>query len=139
VVALDLCWPLLRYARRRSPALRLVRADLRRLPLAPEIFDGVWAAASLIHLPKSQVPAALRALRGVVRPGGLLGATFAHGGRSGYVRSGWIPGRFIARWRKAELARAVSRAGWHILCLETVTNRERKGRWVNLLARRPCP
>lgn len=139
VVALDLCWPLLRYARRRSPALPLVQADLRRLPLAPETFDGVWAAASLMHLPKSQVPGVLRALRGRVKPGGLLGATLAHGGTSGYVRRGWIPGRFIARWRKAELARAVGRAGWHVLRLETVTGRERKGRWLNLLARRPCP
>jgi SAM-dependent methyltransferase len=139
VVAVDLSWLLLEYARRRSRRLPLVQADMRRLPFRRAAFDAVWAAASLIHLPKHMVRRTLRSLLEVVRPGGILGATLVHGRRSGYVSTGWIPGRFISRWRKAELARAVSRAGWQIVRLETVMNRERKGRWLNLLARRPCP
>lgn len=138
VVALDLCWPLLHYARRRTSWLPLIQADLRLLPLRHAAFDVVWAAASLIHLPKNAVRRTLREIRRVVRPGGMLAATLAQGERSGYLRTGWIPGRFISRWRKDELARAVSRSGWELVRLETVANRERKGRWLNLLARRPA-
>jgi len=56
--------------------------------------------------------------------------------KSRLVTDGWLPGRYFARWRKDELARAVRRAGWKILELKVVTNRERKGRWLNLLAQR---
>ena len=67
---------------------------------------------------------------------GLLGATVAHGRRAGFLRGGWIPGRYFARWMKAELGRAARRAGWDVLRLETVDHRERKGRWLTLIARR---
>ena len=72
----------------------------------------------------------------LVRPGGLFAATVTHGVKSRLVTDGWLPGRYIARWRKDELARAVRRAGWTILELRVVTNRERKGRWINVIARR---
>jgi len=52
------------------------------------------------------------------------------------VTDGWVPGRYFARWRKEELARAVRRAGWLIRELSVVTNCERKGRWLNLLAQK---
>ncbi|OLC40974.1 MAG: hypothetical protein AUH74_06930 [Nitrospirae bacterium 13_1_40CM_4_62_6] len=138
VVGLDLTWPLLAYARRRSRRARLVQGDMRSLPFRSGVFDGVWAAASLIHLPKPAVRTTLRDLHGLVPPGGVLAATFVQGRNSGFLRTGWIPGRFFSRWRKAELEGAVRQAGWAIISLKTVANRERKGRWLNLLARRPA-
>ena len=138
VVGLDLTWPLLAYARRRSRRAPLVQGDMRSLPFRSEVFDGIWAAASLIHLPKSAVRTTLRDLHGLVLPGGVLAATFVQGRSSGFLRAGWIPGRFFSRWRKAELESAVRQAGWAIISLKTVANRERKGRWLNLLARRPA-
>lgn len=138
VVGLDLTWPLLAYARRRSRRARLVQGDMRSLPFRNGVFDGVWAAASLIHLPKPAVRTTLRDLHGLVPPGGVLAATFVQGRNSGFLRTGWIPGRFFSRWRKAELEGAVRQAGWAIISLKTVANRERKGRWLNLLARRPA-
>ena len=135
---LDLNRPLLHYARRRSPRLTLVQADIRHLPYAAGTFDGVWAAASLIHLRKASVQASLRCLATLTKPGGLFAATFLHGRRSGILQSGWIPGRFISRWHKQELATALSQAGWAIVQLKTVSGQERKGRWLNLIASRPA-
>lgn len=136
VVGLDRAQPLLAYARRRSRRLPLALGDMRSLPFRPESFDAIWAAASLIHLPKPDARRLLRTLRRFVPPGGLLAVTVAQGRHTGFLRAGWIPGRYFARWEKAELARAVRRAGWTVLHLATVTNRERKGRWLNLIARR---
>jgi hypothetical protein len=99
-------------------------------------FDGLWAAASLIHLPKPNARRALTDLCKLIRPGGLFAATMAHGVKSHLVRDGWLPGRYFARWGKEELAHAVHRAGWSVLELRVVTNRERKGQWLNLLAQR---
>ena len=136
-LGLDACEPFIRQARKRSPALWWIRADLRQLPLGPECFDAVWAAASLIHLSRSETRRALEALCGHVKPGGLLAATFAHGTASGHAVGGWLPGRYFSRWLKAGLIRAADAAGWRIERVEVVCHRERRGRWINLLARRP--
>ena len=136
MVGVDRAWPLLAHARRRSRRVPLVRCDMRSLPLRPGSFDAIWAAASLMHLPKPQTNALFRTLRTLVPVGGLLVATVAHGRRAGFLRTGWIPGRYFARWRKTELEQAVRLAGWEVVHLKTVTGRERKGRWLNLIARR---
>ena len=136
VVGLDLSLPLLLYARNRSPRVSLVQADIRNLPHIAGAFDGIWAAASLIHLPKPSVHASLRCLAGLVTPGGILAATFIHGRGAGIVHSDWIPDRFISRWHKDELAAAIGRTGWKVVELKTVSDQERKGRWLNLIARR---
>ncbi len=136
VVGVDRTSALLSAGRRRYPSLPLVRADLRDLPFQAMSFDGFWAAASLMHFPKPDARRILADLYKLVRPGGLFAATVTYGSKSRLVTDGWVPGRYFARWRKDELARAVRRAGWTILELNVVTNRERKGRWVNLLAQK---
>jgi hypothetical protein len=99
-------------------------------------FDGLWAAASLMHFPKPEARRILADLCRLIRLGGLFAATMIYGTKSRLVTDGWVPGRYFARWKKDELARAVRRAGWTILELNVVNNRERKGRWVNLLAQK---
>lgn len=136
VVGLDRTWPLLVYARRRGRHLPFVQGDMRRLPFRPRTFDVIWAAASLIHLPKPAVRRLLRTLHTLVPAGGLLAATVAQGSRAGFARTGWIPGRYCARWKKPELERAVKQAGWTVVRLDAVVGRERKGRWLNLIVRR---
>jgi SAM-dependent methyltransferase len=111
VVGLDRTSALLVAGRRRYPSLPLVRADLRAIP-----FQAMSCR--------------------LVRPGGLFAATVTYGVTSRLVTDGWVPGRYFARWKKDELARAVCRAGWKILELNVVTNRERKGRWLNLIAQK---
>ncbi|MDP1770373.1 MAG: class I SAM-dependent methyltransferase [Nitrospirota bacterium] len=136
VVGLDRTRALLAAGRCRDPSLPLVLADLRQLPFQAMSFDGLWAAASLMHLPKPVARLVLTDLCRHVRPGGFLAATVTYGMKSGIVTDGWVPGRYFARWKKDELARAIRRAGWEILELRVVTNCERKGRWLNLLAQR---
>jgi SAM-dependent methyltransferase len=135
-VGFDAVPEFLAWARSTNAETPLIRGDIRHLPFAPHAFEAVWAAASLIHLSKRDVRPVLAALRTIVGPGGRLAATFVHGTTSGVVTKGWLPGRYISRWTKAELALTVERSGWEIDSLLTVTNRERKGRWLNLSARR---
>lgn len=135
-VGVDRTSALLSAGRRRYPSLPLVRADLRDLPFQAMSFDGLWAAASLMHFPKPDARRILADLYKLVRPGGLFAATVTYGVTSRLVTDGWVPRRYFARWRKDELARAVCRAGWTLLELNVVNNRERKGRWVNLLAQK---
>jgi SAM-dependent methyltransferase len=135
VIGLDRTWPLLSFGKRRGPTVPLVLGELRHLPIRPDRLDGIWAAASLMHLPKLSMKKVLVNLHGLMRPGGLLAATITHGTTSRIRNKGWMPGRFFARWRKDELAKALRRVGWKVLSLRVVSNQERKGRWINVIAR----
>ena len=42
-------------------------------------FDGVWACASLLHVPRQDLPGALRRLARALKPGGVLYASFKYG------------------------------------------------------------
>jgi len=42
-------------------------------------FDGVWACATLLHLPAAELPASLGRIRAALRPGGVLYASFKQG------------------------------------------------------------
>jgi SAM-dependent methyltransferase len=136
-IGLDRAWPLLRFGQGRRPSVPLFFADMRHLPLRTARLDGIWAAASLIHLPKMEVGHVLAELRRRLKAGGLFAATLTYGTRSRVHKRCWMPGRYFARWRKDELAGLLRRAGWEILTLRVVTNQERKGRWINVIARRP--
>jgi hypothetical protein len=65
---------LLAFARRRSPIVPLILADMRRLPLHRESVEGIWAEASVIRLPKEAVRLVIVDLLEVIQPSGVLAA-----------------------------------------------------------------
>jgi 2-polyprenyl-3-methyl-5-hydroxy-6-metoxy-1,4-benzoquinol methylase len=42
-------------------------------------FDGIWACASLLHVPAARLPGVMARLAGALKPGGTLYASFKHG------------------------------------------------------------
>ena len=48
-----------------------------------EAFDGIWANASLLHVPRSGLPDVLKRVHRALKPNGLLFASFKSGGREG--------------------------------------------------------
>ena len=42
-------------------------------------FDGIWACASLLHLPRAELPPVLQRLHQATRPGGIVYVSFKHG------------------------------------------------------------
>ena len=72
VVGIDLSPAMLTVAQRTVPPGSLLLSDLRHLPVATGSVNGIWAAASLLHLPRIQIPPALAGFCRVLRPGGVL-------------------------------------------------------------------
>ncbi|GJL55336.1 MAG: methyltransferase type 11 [Nitrospirales bacterium] len=136
VCGADLTWSFLQAAKARAPRLPVVQADMRRLPFPLQTFDGIWAAASIIHLPKVQARTLLRKLFKLTKPGGWLALTVMYGREVGVPRQQWIAGRYLAKWFKRELRHAVQTAAWDVCSIERVTHQERKGAWINVLATR---
>ncbi len=137
VYGVDLTWSFLQAGKRRSPRLPLIQADMRHLPFSSAEFEGIWAAASIIHLPKSHVRTLFRKLFTLTKPGGWLAFTVMYGREIGVPRQQWIPNRYLAKWHKRELKKTVQTTKWEVVLIERVKNQERKGAWLNVLARRP--
>lgn len=97
-------------------------------------FDGVWACASLLHLPRSALPLALRSIRQALRPHGAFFLSMQRG--SGETRM--ADGRFFARYQLSDLRGELQVAGFEILDgweSGDSLGAGRPIRWINLLAR----
>ncbi len=68
----------------RTRGLPVVQGDLRRPPVAPGSLGGLWCNAALLHVPRGDVPATLRAWHGLLRAGGQLGLSTSLGGDEGW-------------------------------------------------------
>jgi SAM-dependent methyltransferase len=66
--------------------------DFLRLDLPGERFDGVFANASLFHVPSQELPRVLKELRATLKPGGVLFSSNPHG----HNEEGWNRGRYGA-------------------------------------------
>lgn len=79
--------------------------DFLALKLPANHFDGIFANASLFHVPSRSLPRVLRQLRHTLKPGGVLFASNPHGEN----QEGWNRGRYgayydLATWRGLLLA-----------------------------------
>lgn len=70
-VGLDGTPAFVRMAREHS-GCPVLHQDFLALDLPPERFDGIFANASLFHVPKRELPRVLRELREALRPEGVL-------------------------------------------------------------------
>lgn len=82
--------------------------DFLALDLPAARFDGVFANASLFHVPRQELARVLGELHGTLRPGGVL---FSSNPR-GEDREGWHRGRYGVYWRLETWRRYVADAGF---------------------------
>jgi SAM-dependent methyltransferase len=74
--------------------------DFLQLDLPPARFDGVFANASLFHVPSQELPRVLRELRASLKPRGVLFASNPRGNdQEGYSRGRWCAFYSLATWR----------------------------------------
>jgi SAM-dependent methyltransferase len=90
-VGLDGAEPFVRMAREFA-GVEVWQQDFLALSLPDAAFDGVFANASLFHVPRREVPRVLRELHAALRPGGVL---FASNPR-GENQEGWNGSRYGA-------------------------------------------
>lgn len=88
-VGLDGCADFVAMARAAS-GCEVWQQDFLALDLPAERFDGIYANASLFHIPRSELPRVLRQLHGTLKPAGVL---FSSNPR-GENQEGWNGGRY---------------------------------------------
>lgn len=75
--------------------------DFLKLDLPEGCFDGIFANASLFHVPSGELPRVLRELHGTLKPGGVLFSSNPRGNNE----EGWNRGRYgvyhdLENWRR---------------------------------------
>ncbi len=85
--------------------------DFLRLDLPPGHFDGVFANATLFHVPTAALPRVLRELHATLKPSGVLFASNPHG----RGEEGWHRGRYGAYHAPAAWLRYARDAGFTLL------------------------
>jgi SAM-dependent methyltransferase len=86
---LDLSPAMVALARGLNPGMAFQVGDLRALPFEDGALGGLVAFYSIIHLPRAGVPAALREMARVLRPGGPLLLAFHVGDEVRRVEELW--------------------------------------------------
>lgn len=106
------------------------RGDARSLPFADDTFDGVWACASLHHVPRSDLPAALAECHRVLRPAGAFFCSVKRGDGAEFEADtdhGGGDDRFFAYYTGAAFEDLLADAGF-------AGDVRAEGRWVNVVA-----
>ncbi len=85
---------------RAHSGCEVLHQDFLSLFLEPESFDGVFANASLFHVPTSELPRVLGELAAALRPGGILFSSNPRGANE----EGWNGARYgayhdLSAWR----------------------------------------
>jgi SAM-dependent methyltransferase len=75
---------------RAASGCEVVEQDFLSLSLPAESFDGIFANATLQHVPADALPRVLRELRSALKPAGVLFASIPHGSNT----AGWNNNRY---------------------------------------------
>ena len=112
-VSVDLSLGMLRAGVREFPGPR-VQSDLRRLPFPSCSVYGVWANASLLHLSKAEASSALREIRRVIRPSGVLHVSVKRGSGAEWESERYGRPRWFQYWSEPELDAALQAVGFDV-------------------------
>ncbi|SBV34589.1 Methyltransferase type 11 [uncultured Sphingopyxis sp.] len=101
-------------------------------------YDAIWASASLLHVPRADLPDVLARIHRALKPGGLHFASYKGGGREGRDRFG----RYFNYFTREELEsvyREAARWDWLDLAEGLGGGYDGvQGPWVQITVRRPA-
>ena len=104
-----------------------VRGDMRTLPFQSNAFDAIWASASLLHVPRTDVPRTLSELHRVLDAPGTLVATLKRQDTDRHTDDD----RHFERYTPDDLRALADDADY-----DTVTVEASGDRWLELTANR---
>ncbi len=107
VTGLDGAAELVALARAASDCT-VLHQDFLALELPPARFDGIFANASLFHVPSSQIARVLADLAAALKPGGVLFCSNPRGDN----QEGWVGGRYGSFWDLATWRAYATGAGF---------------------------
>lgn len=72
VTSIDLADKLLEVAKQMAPKVDFKIMDMRAMTFSERLFDGVWASASILHLPKGEALQVINDIKRILKDGGVF-------------------------------------------------------------------
>ena len=137
VVGLDLSSKMIKEAQRRVPSANFVVGDMTAMGFKNGSFDGVYARASLLHIPKSLIPKVLNEIKRVLKAGGILYLAVKEGDGEREVedaRHGKKVKRFFAFFREEEMRNFLGEGYFKINKIKKFLRKENSTPWLLVFA-----
>jgi len=112
---IDLCDEMIQEAKNRAPAASFIKMNMYNLDFPSQNFDGIWAPASLIHIPKKNLERVLNEIKRVMKPGAVSFMAMKEGNGEKIVHKSVDDKRFYAFYHGDEFASLLENQGFHIL------------------------
>ena len=133
-IGIDLSMNMLVEALRMVPEGAYILADCRQLPFRTDSLAGIWACASLLHLPRSDFALALSEFARVLYRGHLF-LGLKEGDGEQWTRGTDGSDRFFTYYRPSEIESALGRAGFELIELIRNIDPSAAGTtWINAYA-----
>jgi SAM-dependent methyltransferase len=125
VTGVDVSGRSIALAKRNVPAATFLHGDMGSLDFPTESFDAVAAFYSIIHLPRQEHPALLRAIAGWLRPGGLFVASLGASESDAGYEGDWLGApMYWSHYDGAANRRLIEEAGLRPLLAEEIVEDE---------------
>ncbi|MEK7498630.1 MAG: class I SAM-dependent methyltransferase [Patescibacteria group bacterium] len=115
-VGVDLSSEMIASARKFAPKAAFCEGDMYALPFPNDFFDGFWASASLLHIPKRSVVKVFEEIKRVVKLGGIGFFAIKEGDGERMVRGRYQGDeRFFTFYGQEEFAHLLRENGFEVL------------------------
>lgn len=135
VQGIDFSEKMVEGAKKIQPAIDYQVMDFEHLDFSAAEFDGIWADASLHHIPKAKLPDVLVKIYEILKKEGLFFIKVKHG-QSDSIREnekfGKVLKRYFAYYESDELVNFLSSAGFTVLDAKVTTG----GEWLDVFAKK---
>ncbi len=140
VQGFDLSEGLLKIAREKLPSATFLQGDmLSVLPYADEYFDGVFAKASLLHIPKEKINFVFGEICRILKPSGILHIALKEGDDEKVVVEndyGYEYQRFFSYWQPEKLQEIFQQYNLKVIKQDAWTNPGKKTVWLKYLLKK---
>ncbi|MDP2720985.1 MAG: class I SAM-dependent methyltransferase [bacterium] len=133
VVGVDFAEKMIEEAKKRVPNAEFLVMDILNLDFPPEHFDGIYARASLLHIPKNKIGQVLKDLHKILKRNGIIYVALKEGeGEREVVDEDLGASRFFAFYKEDEIRELLEKMGFQII--ETVYEKTKNNLWLQIFA-----
>lgn len=115
-IGIDISPTMLTLARQFAPQSVFIRMNMSKMAFQSASFDGFWAVASLLHIPKYRISSVLAEIRRVMKPGALGFIALKEGDGEEIVIGNFRgDNRFYAFYQLEEFKRVLADNGFEVI------------------------
>lgn len=137
VTGIDFSERLVEIAKKKVKSGKFLVMDFEKLSFPKNSFDGIWASASLYHVPRENLLGVLNKLNLVLKNGGLFFSLYRIGEGERFTkekRGNAVLERFCAYYQPQEIDNLLNKAGFNNIKSEL--DLIETGDWVGVFARK---